>query len=202
MKKTVYIVPAPLLYTAAELLQPPERLCFVTGVKLLGGQVIVLTQLIEIESAFSRVHVAPNAASVLRAHHRLLAMGVDIEAQFHSHPGRGQGATHPSHIDFDTARRWETGAPFIGAIFSEGGRYVRFFNHHQDSEITIHGHYLETNDSKCFELPAIGGDPLSPEESQPSRLVLDGPAGTIPVVEPEENRGGHGPVGWVRRHWQ
>src|SRR5258708_38521255 len=118
--RILYLVPVTLLYQAAERLQPPEKLCFVTGVKLFDDCAILLTQLIEVEhTTASRVHVRPNPASVLRAHQRLLAMGQDIEGQFHSHPGTDSQATLPSPTDLHTASRWETGAPFLGAIFSE-----------------------------------------------------------------------------------
>jgi hypothetical protein len=180
----IYIIPVTLLYQAADLLQPPERLCFVTGVKLFDGRIIVLTQLIEVDSIASRVHVAPYPASVLRAQQRLLAMGLDIEAQFHSHPGRTRKATFPSNIDLTTARCWET-APFLGAVFSEGGRYVRFFNHSQQSEVSIHGYCIQTNDPNCFELPENGCIAMPTGENQPLRCVADRQAGEAPVVESE-----------------
>ena len=107
-----YIIPASLLYEAASGLQPPERLCFVTGVKVhdpLGKPLIVLTNLVKVEASSSRVHATPDPASVLRAHRELLSLGQDIEGQFHSHPGRTIEATRASVVDFRTARRcWPT----------------------------------------------------------------------------------------------
>jgi proteasome lid subunit RPN8/RPN11 len=184
-----YVIPVALLHQAARLLQPPERLFFVTGVKLLEGRITVLTQLIEVANAASRVHVTPDPSSVLRVHSQLLAMGLDIEAQFHSHPGRSIDATFPSLIDLNTARRWET-APFLGAIFSDGGRFVRFFNYRQRSEVIIHGHYIPTQDPDCFELPETGFPEMFAEEDTPPGLVADGPAGEAPLVEPAADSGG------------
>jgi hypothetical protein len=165
MKKAVqYIVPAALLYKAAQLLLPPERLCFVTGIKR-GHNTIVLTDLIEVQGEASRVHVRPDPASVLRIHQQLLAMGQDVEALFHSHPGWGIEATQPSFQDLRTVEGWEEGAPFIGAIISEDGRFVRFFNGGQASEVKIYGTHLPTDSPHCFELPALPGSGLSAQAS-------------------------------------
>jgi hypothetical protein len=183
MPRISYIVPVSLLHQAAERLQPPERMCFVTGIKLLDSGVIVLTQLVEVAMTATRVHVTPHPSSLLRAHQRLLAMGLDIEAQMHSHPGFAQEATWPSPIDINTTRRWETGAPFVGAIFSEGGRYVRFFNYRQESEVIIYGDYSQTSEPNCFELPQVRDHDLLPQEGQPGGLVSDGSPRAIPVVE-------------------
>src|SRR5690349_6305905 len=131
-----------MLSKAARLLQPPEQLCFVTGCKfpdLLRGRIIVITDLVFVEAVSSRVHVTPSPASLFHAHQRLLRMGMDLEGLLHTHPGVSREATRPSPIDLETQRRWETGAPFLGGIFSEGGRYVRFFNHSQLSEVIIYG---------------------------------------------------------------
>jgi len=199
MGPIVYFVPVALLYRAAALLQPPERLYFVTGFKLFAGRVIVLTQLVEVENVASRCHVTPNPASVLRAHRELLAMEMDIEAQFHSHPGAAQNATLPSPIDINTARRWETGAPFIGAVFSEGGKYVRFFNYRQNSEVIIYGKHIQTNEPNCFEISPIGCDSLPAEASEPGRLVVDRPPREDSLVEPKANSGRKSVADWLRR---
>ena len=50
---TKYIIPVTLLHQAAAVLQPPEKLVFVTGLKIWNGHVIVLTQLIEVENSAS-----------------------------------------------------------------------------------------------------------------------------------------------------
>ncbi len=203
MKKTIYIVPATLLYQAARFLQPPEQMCFVTGIKFtfFGSDVVVLTQLVKVDGAASRVHVMPNPASLFRAHQQLLAMGMDIEGQFHSHPGTGRQAIYPSPIDVNTARRWEIGAPFIGAVFSEGAEawYVRFFNHSQASEVIVYGNCLETEQPGVYELPAISADSLPTQENQCSRLVADRPTGEDCLVEPGNDMPSQGPFGW--RWW-
>ena len=196
----VYLIPIALLYQASEFLQPPEQLYFVTGFRL-GPRLIVLTQLVEVKSVATRVHVTPNAASVLRAHQLLLAMGLEVEAIFHSHPGRGKEATRPSPEDIDTARRWENGCPFLGGIFSECGRFVRFFNHQQKSQVIIYGQHIETIEPNCFELPQLLLPTLQTKENQPDGLVVDRPTGTNSLVGSAEDPGGDYPFDWSGWAW-
>lgn len=194
----VYVAPVSLLYQAARLLLPPERMCFVTGVPLLGGRLIVLTQLVPVESkSSSRVAVVANGVSIHRVHQRLLRMGLDIHGQFHSHPGRGPAALRPSPDDLLVAERWESGAAFLGAIFSECGRFVRFFNHRQHSEVLIHGHITPTHDSDCFELPDPDGDPVLSAAGQPLGLAHDRPPGEADVVVAAHNGASQDPDGRI-----
>ena len=192
--KVVYWIPVSLLHQAAKALQPPEKACFVTGIKL-GKQIIVLTQIIPVAGEQSRTHVEPNPASVLNIQQKLWGMGQDIEAQFHSHPGSSKEATHPSHIDIATARRWETGEPFLGGIFSEGGRFVRFFNHKQKSEVIVYGNSQEI-ESGVFELSQASGSPVPPQEEIPLRLVNDRPPREVLMVESGYYQPGWGLVNW------
>ena len=193
--KIVYWIPASLIYEAAKTLQPPERACFVTGIRL-GPQLIVLTELLPVEGQQSRTHVEPHPASVLRIQKKLWKVGMDIEGQFHSHPGSSKQATHPSHIDLATARRWETGSSFLGAIFSEGGQVVRFFNHKQKSEVIVYGNCQEV-ESNVFDLSEAPGDPMPPEEDHPVRLEPDRPAREVLLVEPGRYIEGLGLTNWL-----
>ncbi|HLV88698.1 MAG TPA: hypothetical protein VKV39_17060 [Candidatus Sulfotelmatobacter sp.] len=195
-----YIVPAALLYQAATRLQPPEKLCFATGIKMFDDHVIVLAQLIDVEyTASSRLHVRPNAASVLRVHQGLLAAGQDIEMLLHSHPGTDHQATLPSPTDLHTASRWENGAPFLGAIFSEGGRFVRFFNHTQQSEVIIYGQHAATTEPNCFELPILSAYSLPADASQSGRLGDDGSPRTNSMVGPNGAPPRRSCASWLRR---
>jgi len=68
-----------------------------------------------------------------------LPAGRGLFAHFHSHPGNGPGATHPSGTDENFQRRLERAghlAPM--AIFSRDG-YVRFVRLDQNFEIEIYG---------------------------------------------------------------
>ncbi len=188
MTTTTYIIPAPLLYQAAGLLQPPEKVCFVTGIRQtnFGKQIVILTQLVMVEARVSRVHATPSPASLFKIEQRLHDMGMEIEAQFHSHPGESKYATAQSHIDIATAQRWEKGGPFIGAIFSEHGRWVRFFNAGQPSEVIIYGNSKASSDPLLFELPAIHGEEMLSEADQLSGFLPNRPAAAPSVVGPEE----------------
>ena len=177
MKRITYLIPPSLLEQAGRVLQPAEQVRFVTGIK--RGRIIILTQLVAVKAVRSLVGARPDPASVARLQERLRAIGMDIEAQFHSHPGLGPDATHPSRIDLHMARRWENGAPFLGGIFSADGQYVRFFNHQQHSEIIIYGSPYEQLTDHLFALR--GNAPVSATTS-PAREA-DGPSGAGPVVE-------------------
>lgn len=195
MNTITYIVDAFLLNQAADFLQPVEKVCFVTGVRLFGGKVIILTQLVPVKFTGSRAGAEPDPVSVFKQQQKLKGLGLAIEAQFHSHPLNSVAGTRPSTTDDNTARRWETGAPFIGAIFSEGGRYVRFFNHRQSSVVHVHGATREIEPC-IFELPPVGTErfvhaednAMPPEAGESERsLGPDGPATEDCVVQPEES---------------
>ncbi len=178
MNHIIYLVPATLLYEAAERLQPPEEMGLVTGFSL-APNLRVLTGLWVLRyKEASRVHVEPDPASLLEAQRWLWDLGLDVEGQFHSHPGTEASATLHSSIDDATARRWENGAPFIGAVFSEGGRYVRFFNHEQKSTVIVYGNLKEI-ETNCFELPSIAGRPLPAAKSRLLGRWLHGSAGAV-----------------------
>ena len=176
-----YILPASLLYQAVRLLRPAEKACFVSGLRMLPN-VIVLTQLLPVHTG-SHTHVDFPAVDILRYQLRLQSMGQDIEAQFHSHPGAGENSTYHSCVDDATARRWENGAPFVGAIFSDCGKFVRFFNYEQRSTIHVYGHVGITNDPSLFQLSEIHQDSLQAEDGQPGGLAVDAQAGAASVVE-------------------
>lgn len=195
----IYLIPASLLCQAARMLQPVERLCFVTGVPLLEGKLVVLTQLVEVDGARSRSHVNPRPASVLQIQKQLEGMGQQLEALFHSHPGIGVSATLPSDIDRHTMRRWETSAPFLGAIFSEDGRFVRFFNGRQQSEVIVYGKCIPTEDPNCFELPDLEKPALLSGESEAAIGLSDRPAGSPELVEPRSHSWLQGLARWLRR---
>lgn len=178
-KKTAitYIVDTYLLMTAARFLQPVEKVFFLTGIRLMPD-LVVLTEIVPVRFTSSRVGAEPDPVDVFRKQQELKKAGMSIEAQFHSHPGREPWATKPSGTDDNTGRRWENGAPFLGAIFSEGGKYVRFWNHAQKSIVHVYGSAQEI-EPNVFELPLLGGErepapclpPMPAEDGEPERPV-------------------------------
>lgn len=147
-----------------------EKLCYVAGVELLDGKLIVLTHLVHVKFTASRVHATPDPKSQLEMFLRMQRLGVGIHAQLHEHPGYGINSTRPSPVDLDTARVWESTAPFIGGIFDEGGRYVRFFNHSQESSIIVRGSLKDTGVPFVFEIPGLDRDEVPAKTSESSGL--------------------------------
>ena len=75
---------------------------------------------------------------------KLEQFGHKFLAHFHSHPGNGPDATHPSGTDENFQRRLESaGHLALMAIFSRDG-YVRFIRLDQNFEIEIYGEGVET----------------------------------------------------------
>ena len=70
---------------------------------------------------------------------KLEQFGHKFLAHFHSHPGRGADATHPSGTDENFQKRLESaGHLALMAIFSRDG-FVRFVRMDQNFEIEIYG---------------------------------------------------------------
>lgn len=176
-----YVIPRSLLYEASNALLPAEQVCFVTGCELIKS-VYILSQLVRIKATRGATHANPSPASIAQATNRLWSFGQDILAQFHSHPGTGAQATLPSPTDLATARRWENGGTFLGAVFSSDARFVRFFNFQQHSTVIIYGTNYAQHEEYLFELHDYHLPANKEHPSQP-----DGPAGTPPLVGPSKN---------------
>jgi hypothetical protein len=198
MRQIVYIVSAELLHRLARELQPPEKVRFLTGIPLFSATVIVLTDTIEVEmESASRAGAKPHPRGVFRISQELGRLGMTIDAQAHSHPGLAPEATRPSRIDLETARVWERDAPFLGLIFSEGGRYVRFFNHGQKSVVQIYGNVIPVS-THLFEIPVLYGAEVPATSDGGGRLAADASATALPVVGPAPPESHEGTAGWLR----
>src|SRR5215813_5827385 len=135
------------LLTADEL----EQFVFLRGSTVVG--VNVLGQILEFQHAKrSVVAVVGNDADTHRLLIRLEQFGHRLLGHFHSHPGNGLDATHPSGTDTRFQKRLEdAGYPSVAAIFSRDG-FVRFFRIDQNLEIQIHGSGVEQHEKNCFRL--------------------------------------------------
>lgn len=122
-----------------------EQFFFITGLETDG--LMILGQ----KCGFA--HVSRTAAGVegeIKSTHALLCkleqFGHRLTGHFHSHPGRGIGATLPSSIDRAFQERLERGAyPTLAAVFSRDG-YARFFRLDNDFELQIFGKGVEKVD--------------------------------------------------------
>lgn len=128
-----------------------EQLFFVTGSEVDG--VHVLDQKIEfLHQKRGPLGVVGNMSSTHRLLIRLEQFGHRLLAHFHSHPGKGAGATHPSGTDENYQRRLEAaGYPTVAAIFSRDG-YVRFFRLDNNLQIEIHGDGVENLGKHTYRL--------------------------------------------------
>jgi len=139
-----YVVSSLFLHTSFKKLtaDPDEQFFFITGSEIDG--VLVLDQCAEF------AHQRRNKLSVvgdMPSTHNLLIKLEQFRhkflAHFHSHPGRGADATHPSGTDENFQKRLESaGHVAVMAIFSRDG-FVRFMRLDQNFEIEIYGEGVE-----------------------------------------------------------
>jgi hypothetical protein len=131
-----------------------EQFFFLTGAVVDG--IHVLDQMLEFKhNKRSIVGVVGNHADTHRLLIKLEQFGHRLLAHFHSHPGNGFEATHPSGTDTGFQKRLEdAGYPTVAAIFSRDG-YVRFFRLDDDLEIEIYGSGVEQHGKNNFRLTAI-----------------------------------------------
>lgn len=120
-----------------------ERLHMVTGIQP-GANRYTLDYMDKVAMAEqSETGARADQRSFTQALIHLTEWGHALHGLFHSHPGQGAGATHPSQKDLMTHKRLERGDyPLIGAIFVRGG-YVRFFSTERPFTVTIYGRGVE-----------------------------------------------------------
>ena len=131
-----------------------EQFSFITGVEV--GGALVLDQLIELEhDKRTQLGVIANAGFTHRLLIRLELFGHRFLAHFHSHPGRGPGATRPSGIDEKFQQRLESaGHQAVAAIFSRDG-FVRFFRMDGKFEIEVFGEGVKQHEAHIFKITTV-----------------------------------------------
>jgi hypothetical protein len=86
---------------------------------------------------------------------RLEQFGHKFLAHFHSHPGNGPDATHPSGIDENFQRRLErAGHLALMGIFSRDG-FIRFVRMDQKFELEIYGEGVKQYEPNVYRLEKI-----------------------------------------------
>jgi hypothetical protein len=128
-----------------------EQFFFITGAEVDG--VGVLDQKVEFDhQRRTMLGVTGNPSATHRLLIRLEQFGHRLLAHFHSHPGLGLSATHPSGTDEAFQQRLESaGYPTVAAIFSRDG-YVRFFRLSSAFELTVHGEGVEDLGQHTYRL--------------------------------------------------
>jgi hypothetical protein len=131
-----------------------EQLIYITGPVVHG--IAVLDQSVEIEhDKRTMVGVSANTRSTHRLLIHLEKFGHRLLGHFHSHPGNGADATHPSGIDEQFQRRLEAGGhQAVAAIFSRDG-FVRFLRMDSKVQIEIYGQGVEQYAENVYRLTEI-----------------------------------------------
>ncbi len=133
---------------------PDEQFFFITGAEIDG--VLVLDQCAEFaHQRRTRMGVVADMPSMHNLLIKLEQFGHKFLAHFHSHPGNGPDATHPSGTDRNFQRRLEQGGHLaIMAIFSRDG-YVRFMRNDRNFDLEIYGEGVETYAPGVYRLKNV-----------------------------------------------
>jgi len=128
-----------------------EQFFFVTGSEVEG--VLVLDQWAEFaHQKRSMMGVTADTRSTHSLLIKLEQFKHRLLAHFHSHPGNGADATHPSGTDENFQKRLENaGHVAVMAIFSRDG-FVRFMRLDNNLEIEIYGEGVEKNEAGIYRL--------------------------------------------------
>jgi len=132
-----------------------EQFFFITGAEIDG--VMVLDQWAEFaHQRRTRLGVVADMPATHNLLIKLERFGHKFLAHFHSHPGNGADATHPSGTDERFQKRLEAaGHVAVMAIFSRDG-FVRFVRLDQNLEIEIYGEGVENHAPGIYRLTNIG----------------------------------------------
>lgn len=148
-----YAVSSLFLHECAKKLtaDSDEQFFFITGSEVDG--VHVLDQCAEFaHQRRTRLGVVADMPSTHNVLIKLEQYGHKFLAHFHSHPGKGPGATHPSGTDENFQRRLEQGGHLaLMAIFSRDG-FVRFVRLDQNFELEIYGEGVEKHAPGVYHL--------------------------------------------------
>jgi len=159
---SVYLVASSFLRIALRLLTRThdEELVYVTGPED-GKRLFALTRLVRFALSEKGVaHAEPEPSSQTAALTRLDKRQERLLAAFHSHPGRGAGATAPSSVDLSTQKNLERmGYPSIGGIFTRDG-FVRFYSAKRRFQVIVSGADCERVGEHLFRLKRITPKPL------------------------------------------
>jgi hypothetical protein len=133
---------------------PDEQFFFITGAEVDG--VHVLDQCAEFaHQRRTRMGVVGDMPSMHNLLIKLEQFGHKFLAHFHSHPGNGPGATHPSGTDQNFQRRLEQGGHLaVMAIFSRDG-FIRFIRMDRNFQLEIYGEGVEQYAPDVYRLNNI-----------------------------------------------
>ncbi len=136
-----------------------ERFHYVTGAKVADGT-YTLNHIVQVEFAEqSAVYLRVNDLSNFAALESLDYWGTPLLAHFHSHPGTGAGATHPSGIDRRFQERLERGGHIaVGGIFSQDGFLGFFAGDSRRFQIRVFGNQVKEIERNVFKVSLADGN--------------------------------------------
>ncbi len=131
-----------------------ERFHYATGAKV-SERVYTINHIVPVSfSEQSAVFLRVEDMSNFAALESLDQWGTPLLAHFHSHPGRGAGATSPSGTDRSFQERLERGGHIaVGGIFSQDG-YLRFFaGNDKRFRIEVFGKQVKEIERNVYKVP-------------------------------------------------
>ncbi len=140
-------IPSDLLYQVHHALMPAERMVVVSGRKAADGSV-QLGVPFDVTGERHECHVRSDDRRMARALIAMSESGTHLAGWFHSHPGTGRGATHPSSTDLAQYRDWLTdySPNLLGAIVVSDGTFRLFGSALRKVVIRIEGRGVEKDE--------------------------------------------------------
>jgi hypothetical protein len=127
-----------------------EMIHYVTGIQTDNTRVLSEIVTFDIETR-SPSYVRGDIMSAANSLIMLDEHGYKLHAWFHTHPGNGPGAIHPSSIDLTHQKALEKGGyNVVGGIFARDG-YVRFFSCDLKYDLEIYGSNVTQIDSTTYK---------------------------------------------------
>ena len=155
--------------------QGKERINLVTGAKK-GDNLRTLDRMGRVALANQTlVGASADQLDLMKCLGELDAIGMQLHAMFHCHPGNGPAMTRPSGTDLATQERYErAGYPCVSGICSRDG-WFRFFAHHPFS-MTVYGKGVVQHEEHLFHIQKYSGSlsQQTPEEKEGGGSSHDG----------------------------
>ena len=145
-----------------------ENIVLVTGSRI--GRLRCLERVVPVSlQAQSAVGAVTDASSLAEGYVGLYEYGLMPAACFHSHPGYGIEATHPSGTDMETQTLFErSGGTILGGIFSRDG-YIRFYAKGDEPNVQVVGKKVEEVKKNLYRLDVEQDIPLQSTEGTGAR---------------------------------
>ena len=157
-ERPVYLVGSRCLWGCFEHLMSrnTEMLHNVSGVKHDGIYTLERLEPLELDES-SPVYARSNLLSTKDTLMGMHQYGYLLTGVFHSHPGLGREAVHPSQIDIKNQKKLEdAGYRCISGIFSKDG-WVRFFTVNHPFKVVVEGKGVERVEENLFKLHKTQG---------------------------------------------